>query len=368
MSSEKFDSKFIFKKGQIEMHDPHIQREANFRRNREQAAALTRMRNTRKALEDNFLRISPLYRTNFPQKGFVQVMLPTSIYAYGGVMVVAAGKALFSNTGRESPDDIIKTETAFDLEEGIRKEYFRQILACIQAEEDTLLPRKDYNTLVVAYENNMADISTTTHRLPRTISLPHSHVIKSGDWFNESELPIKPCGFKLETKFLQNERLFKRFLQTWRRFFQDNGFAVPEVRMRIEAPFGYTILCPVNHSDPLQEQAEYISALLMNHHKMYGDFVSLEINRVNIKRKLHKKDKTFSNVFSLQPSYRTYIYYDNNMLRVTISPMLLSSVGALQAMDAGIHRSYDHAKLFSDDELDDFFSRFTNKLTEKLSE
>jgi hypothetical protein len=295
-------------------------------------------------------------------------------------MVVAAGKNLFTNTGKESPDDIIKTETAFDLEEDIRKEYFKQILACIQAEEDTLLPRKDHGSLVVAYENNMANISTATHRLPRTIALPHSHVIKGGDWFNEYEFPERPHGFKLETKFLQDEQLFKRFLQVWKSFFQNNGLTIPEVHMRTEAPFGYTILCLVDRSDPLKEQARYISNLLMANHNIYNDFLSSEIDRIDIKRKLRKKDlnqttgadsqynKTLSDIFLLQPSYRTYIYYDNHMLRVTISPMFLAPVGALQAMDTGIHRSTNHIKHFLDEELDDFFSRFTNRLMENLSE
>ncbi len=384
MSSESFDNIRFFKKGHIELHFPAL-RKNDSRLSKKQAAELTRVANSRESLENNFIKIVPLYRRIFSDgKNIVQTMLPTSPYAYGGVMVTAIGESLLSNEGNERSDDIIETKMIFNLDQEVKREYYKQILACIQIEEDINLPQRDAGSNVVAYENNMASISNEKYRLPRTISLPHAHIIKGGDWFDEEKLPQHPYGFKLERQFLQNYDLFTRFKNSWFDLLQQGAsgesLKIPQLQIRNESPYGYTIDCNMDRSQSIDEQAQYLSQILTSHHEAYSIFSQEEINQSDEIRQLRRqefakekgislhKGRPLKEKLILQPSYRIYIYYDQSKLKISISPIFFACVGALEAMDVAVDRSIDHEQHFTDSDLQMFFEKFTVRLKETLEQ
>jgi hypothetical protein len=162
------DNNVFFRRGSIELHFP-APRGNDTQLTRPEAAALTRAANQGDVLKRNFIDgITPVFRKRVPGKGIVQIMTPSSPYAYGGVMIVAAGDMLVSTQREYIADLDVPTETAFDLEPEMRHEYYRQILASIQAEEDVTLPRRDVENKVIAYENTVPVISNEDHRLPST--------------------------------------------------------------------------------------------------------------------------------------------------------------------------------------------------------
>ena len=199
----------FFRTGIIEIHFA-APRGNDSQLTRVQAAELTRDRNRAEALIKNFIDKEPLLRRSF-ETGMTQIMTPSTPYAYGGVMIAAAGEALFS----AQPDEEVRTEMAFDMDPELGREYYRQILASIQAQEDVQFPRQDNSAPVVAYENSIASISNEQHRLPRTIALPHAHIIKGGEWIQGEFNQSRPAGFSIERAIVSNPELFATFQQFW---------------------------------------------------------------------------------------------------------------------------------------------------------
>ena len=64
----------------------------------------------------------------------------------------------------------------------------------------------------------------------------------------------------------------------------------------------------------------------------------------------------------LQPSYRTYLYYRNGELAITISPMFITTLGAMEGMETAVNRGLQHEKIFTDDELTHFFGNLSGRL------
>lgn len=291
-------------------------------------------------------------------------------------MVVAASPELLA-ANEKAPDEVVRTETAFDLTPEMRVEYFKQILASIQAEEDTLLPNCD-NGKVIAYENTVPSISNEDHRLPRTIALPHMHILKGGDWVNEATLPPRPHGFSLEQRIAQDAGLFERFRDEW--FVPYVGTLpieeseMPSLEMRSKTPYGYTIASKIDRDDPLEKQAQALSSLLIANHAAYSDFAAEEARRtdnIRAQRRHEFMRKTgtilpqlpsVTETLPLQPSYRTYLYYREGLLTATISPMFITTLGAMEGMETAVNRGLHHKKAFTDEEMASFFERLSGHL------
>ena len=374
------DDEAFFKQGTIEVHFPAT-RGNDTQLNRAEAAALTRAANKVDILKMNFVEgIIPVFRRQVGEYGMVQIMTPTSPYAYGGVMVVAASPELLA-ADEKGPETVVRTETAFDLKPKMRIEYFKQILAGIQAEEDTLLPNLD-NGKVMAYENTVPSISNEDHRLPRTIALPHMHILKGGEWVNEAVLPPRPHGFSLEQKIAQDDELFGRFRDEWFIPYVDTlllgASEMPSLKMRTKTPYGYTIASKIARSNPLEKQAQDLSSLLVAHHEAYSDFVAQEAQRTdNIRtqrrREFMKKTgailpplPSVAETLPLQPSYRTYLYYRDGLLTATISPMFITTLGAMEGMESAVNRGLHHEKAFNDEEMASFFKSLSQRLNTLL--
>ena len=306
----------------------------------------------------------------------VQIMTPSSPYAHGGVMVVAASPELLA-ANEKTPEEVVRTETAFDLTPEMRIEYYKQILASIQAEEDTLLPNRD-NGKVMAYENTVPSISNEDHRLPRTIALPHMHVLKGGEWVNEAVLPPRPHGFGLEQKIAQDEDLFGRFRDEWFVPYVDTlsleDSEMPSLEMRSKTPYGYTIASKITRDSPLEKQARDLSHLLIAHHAAYSDFATQEARRTDATRTQRRHEfmkrtgvilpplPSVAETLPLQPSYRTYLYYRDGLLTATISPMFITTLGAMEGMETAVNRGLHHEKAFTDEEITSFFEKLSGRL------
>lgn len=370
------DGEVFFRLGIIEIHFPAA-RGNDTQLNRAEAAVLTRAANQSDVLRKNFIEnITPVFRRQVGEDGMVQIMTPSSPYAYGGVMVVAASPELLA-ADKRAPDAVVRTETAFDLASDLRTEYFKQILASIQAEEDTLLPNCD-NGKVMAFENTVPSISNEKHRLPRTIALPHMHILKGGEWIKEDALPPRPLGFALEQKIAQDEDLFKRFRDDWFtpciKALSLEVSEMPSLEMRHKVPFGYTIASRIARDAPLEKQAQGLSNLLLAHHAAYSEFASKEAQTVDSARAQRRHEfmkrtgiilpklPSVTERFPLQPSYRTYLYYRDGLLTATISPMFITTLGAMEGMETAVNRGLQHQERFSNEEIASFFESLSQRL------
>ncbi len=376
------DDEAFFKQGTIEVHFPAA-RGNDTLLNRAEAAALTRAANRVDILKRNFIEgITPVFRRQVGEDRIVQIMAPSSPYAYGGVMVVATSPELLA-ADEKAPEAVVRTETAFDLEPEVRVEYYKQILASIQAEEDTLLPNCD-NGKVMAYENTVPSISNEDHRLPRTIALPHMHVLKGGEWVNESVLPPRPHGFSLEQKISQDEDLFGRFRDEWFIPYVGtlplNEAEMPSLEMRSKTPYGYTIASKIARNSPLEKQAQDLSKLLIAHHAAYSDFAAQEARRADDTRTQRRYEfmkktgailpppRSVAEILPLQPSYRTYLYYRDGLLTATISPMFITTLGAMEGMETAVNRGLHHEKVFTDEQMTSFFGSLSERLNTLLGD
>lgn len=373
------DSRPFFPAGSIEIHFPAA-RGNDTALDISEAAAVTRAANEAWILRRNFIDgITPVHRSFFPGKGMVEIMVPSSPYAYGGVMVASVHNSLLTAEAADLQNLTVPTETAFDLDPDLRNEYYRQILAGIQAEEDIPLPRGDTDGKVIAYENTVVSISNEQHRLPRSIVLPHMHIIKGGDWVNSSDKPPRPHGFDLEQRLSQNADLFARFRDQWfmpalERSRVPDALPALSLELRKTTPYGYTIATGIRRNEPLSQQARKLADLLCVNHEINTAFTEREIELVDESRARRRKEFAQNNgmllpklpsvkrAAPLQPAYRTYLYYREGELAVTVSPIFLTALGAMEGMETAVSRGLQHGKIFTDDELAHFFEGLSNRL------
>ena len=148
---------------------------------------------------------------------------------------------------------------------------------------------------------------------------------------------------------------------------------VPKLQMRQAPPRGYTIDFSIAEHASLLEQSSKVAEILSSHHTVYISFVTKLIEFKGAEREIRLsarknrtprdtslKSKSLKDLVKLQPSYRTYLYYEDGRLLITISPLLFSHVGALDATDAIISRSAEHKQIFTPDELQAFKERLSS--------
>ncbi len=193
----------------------------------------------------------------------------------------------------------------------------------------------------------------------------------------------RPHGFKLEQSILQNRDLFSRFRQQWESELSHEGrFAntgPASIYWRNSPPYGYTISGGINRSENLDTQAQWAAQIMRANHTIYLDFgrsqmAALDELRSARRHELQREHGTeitdpesVTSFMSLQPSYRTYIYYHGDELRITICPMFLASVGALEAINTVVDRSPNNRLLYTDEEIEEFNKSFTVRLQTLLS-
>lgn len=333
------------------------------------AAEVTRHINTETYIRENFVHGQMLYRRMFDD-GMVQIMLPTTQYSYGGVMVVAIDMRKQKMLG----DALVPAQNSFTLPKVMSEEYYRQILASLRAAEKT--PHTggggECMSVALAYENTTVDVSNDEHRIPRSLALPHAQVITSGPWIASEEAIRKTFRTRSEQKLLSNEKWFVNFMS-----FAESELARkhPEnatsfnFKLRAESPFGYSLQISDGASS-ITADAKRLTEMLRIHHEIYGAYAKHAIDERDKARrtKAGHERLPISKLLIPQPSYRTYVYYEDGALRVTISPAFLAADGAIEALDISIIRSRENERMYSPAEVDTYMSELTGNIAKELAQ
>lgn len=368
------DSHLLLPSGVLRIHAPS-ESTSTTTMHKDEKAAKTLPQNTPDFLRSHLLGGDSLYRRDFDD-GIVLTKEPSKPYAYGGVMIVAAGSDVLQYRGT----DIVKTKNIYDYGFAVQHEYFKHIIAALKAQRVVRLPHDDaqQDPYAIAVENTQLKISDYEHRMPRSIALPHAHVIKVGNW-TDAKSPIPDhYSFRAEQRLLQSEDVFDELSQFYRDTLGSQRDVFPArslsgIALRKVSPFGYTILTNISFADSAAQQARSLADLMQDHHKVYSAYSHKKINAANMARtaRLAKEGrgefKKIEDQIIPQPSYRTYIYYAEDMLRVTISPSVLSTTGVIEAANVFFHRSPSHAPVYSDNEMNEFRERFTQRFMREVA-
>ena len=103
---------------------------------------------------------------------------------------------------------------------------------------------------------------------------------------------------------------------------------------------------------------------------VYSDFAMEQVRKVDSNRELRGSSgkRPINGVIVPQPSYRTYIYYRPESLCVTISPVFMVPVGAVEALDIKVHRNPGNTHPYSSEEMQTFMSHLKSSITSILSD
>jgi len=343
----------------------------------DEAAAITERINTTESLHERFVQIPSIYSKRAPGQAMVEIIEPSSFYAYGGVMVIAVDASVVDfRKGESDGTQKVSAKNIFAYEREVRVEYYRQILSCIQAEELIQLPDEENmgkKFPVVAFEQTTVAVSNRKKRLSRSVALSHTHVIKMGGWFDAEYKTPSKFGFRFEQKMLQNATWFEEFkvllLESLKPITElSSGDVI--VTIRDTVPFGYTISLRLSSFPSINQQALALGEVLLKHSAVYSDFAMEQVRKVDSNRELRGSSgkRPINGVIVPQPSYRTYIYYRPESLCVTISPVFMVPVGAVEALDIKVHRNPGNTHPYSSEEMQTFMSHLKSSITSILSD
>lgn len=324
---------------------------------------------------ENLSRIltsDPLYKSEYYGAGIVETVIPETQYSYGGVMVVASDGKFFRDEAL-TQHKTVSAFSIFDCNPESQHEYFMQIIANILSQKLISLPKEVDNENeadIIAYENFNITLGNEHRRVPRSLSLPHTMIIRNGFWIDRSVLPKSAYSQRVEEKILIDDQLLGEFKNI---FF--NSLKISEsmplketikLLKRDTRPFGYTLDLGVSIRDNVAYQAEALRLVLSFNLNIFSNYVFHRLKSIDDDRRaLDKKRKSLFDVLIPQPSYRSYIYYDKGNLRVTISPEIFSRLGAIDAAGAGIDWN-SATNTYSKDELSNFYSNYKRVLKDIL--
>src|SRR5271166_2036834 len=378
---DNIDNNKLLKRGKLELHT-RVEATQNSKFTKHSAAELTQRVNTFEHLKTNLIDTGFIRRDVSRAGALVQTIYPTSPYGYGGVMVIAAD----SEDLKKSPDasdEVVKTKNIYDLDQDAQRLYFQQIIASMIAMKSIALPgeeKKAYGDYpaVIATENTTADVSNRQHRIGRTIALPHVHVFKSNQWTNENaEIPM-PFHIRAERRLLSRPDMFKEF-STFITQEMPNVSLTPEhfkLSYRNSPPVGYTITTQLSSSTPLPKLTDQLTAIMRFNHSSLARWVRSKIDETNTIRATIEEPAgaqasptrpSVEDTIIPQPSYRTYIYFDeNDKLSITISPVVFSTTAALEASDVFVHRSPQYTSPFTPEQMASYKELFEKRVNEIL--
>jgi hypothetical protein len=379
------DRNIIFPAGVISLHTTKEKRNNALLSNSERAKQTATM-NTTEYLRDTILARSNIYRSYSSDGGVIQTMEPAYPYSYGGIMIIAAPESVANPDGKpEMEQGRVKTRNIYDCSEGMQVEYFRQTIANILTHENLYLPgehRKGLDDVyVMAYENTNPAVSDEITRVPRSIALPHMLVIRRGPWLQEDRKQLSKYSLHIEQNLLKEQEWFEKFYSQYTKMVDES---VPEVvdttglYFRTLPPYGYTLSTSIEADVSIGQQAQMLARLMSANNNFYRDsmekvmdeFDNIRQQRRQIKIAAHGGNhippKLVKDIFVPQPSYRTYIYYRNRKLNVTICPEFISPTGALEGMGLGSEWGTDKEKLYTDEELLQFKTIYSEILRNML--
>ena len=144
-------------------------------------------------------------------------------------------------------------------------------------------------------------------------------------------------------------------------------FGQISMELRQVKPYGYTIATEISQSQPLDRQADQLRKIMSLTHATYKVYMDSKLKLLDYERSKTKNNRRpVADLIIPQPSYRSYIYYDEELLRVTISPEILSSTGAIDACGVGVEWNKNIPNPFKGDEQNIFYKTFSKLLGSTL--
>lgn len=341
------DTTILIPKGEMQIKTERLGTSAKW--TKIEAAENVESRNMPDYLTRNFLEAdSIIERKQFDDNFVVQTMIPTSGYSYFSLMVVAANLYLIreANGGGR-----VKAHSPFDFSEDVTTEYFKHIIAAIQAHNETPLPddTNDEESLIIYVENSTYDISNFRHRLSRSIALSHGQIIKvDHKWVNRNR-PFSQTELTLEQQITQRKFVQKTIEDLHNQLQQEFPDQV-NVYTRNIAPFGYTIATSIDEQDPINSQAEKFEKIMRTNHDYYAAIARKKRARIGERLTYNNPNFDYNTTVVDQPSYRQYFYYQDGKLFATIAPVILSGAGVIEAMEVAILRSPEVDSVYTEEQ------------------
>ncbi len=367
---ERKDSQVLIPQGTLKVYS-HVEGTSTTTMNRLAKASRAREQNTGEYLAKNLLDTdSSLYSSRILGSGLVLAMEPINIYGYGDIMVVAATESVLNAISNSQGDQVVDTFNIFDCDDTLQTEYYRYLLATLRAQNKTPFPNQmsDKKPDAMIFENTAVSVSTDKHRMTRSIALPHAHIVKVGDWIDQRENGRSTFVSRAENKLLKDEMLFNMFRDFFESSIGQERVAYTDIKHRSSPPYGYTISLPINWNEEFYQQAKTLKDFMAMHHQVYSKFsdIILEQMNQNRSRNSQRAKKPIESQVIPQPSYRTYIYYLDENLMLTISPEAISTTGVIEGAEVFIKRGPNYLPNCDEQELAKFIEGVVNTATGEL--
>lgn len=284
------------------------------------------------AQNKNVLFVTPLL------DGYVvSEVIPTAPYTEEGVMVCAGNpEELRSN---------VNTQSIYDLPKKVQEEYWRTVLAnLVVFGEDS-----DRARFRILATENTTPRTSRKHRTSRTLDIPHVQINRF-DRKNADQGGNIVESLLLEQKILQDERRVYNFAEN---VCKDLDLS-PKAR-QIE-PYGYVLELPIDEITAIPKVSDFQRVMELHHEAYTREAKQLvrQLRDVNQKRIIP------------QPSYRTYIFFDEGKLKIIISPEFISHAGVTEAAGLETVRTSEATPQFSEEKLLKFKQKKAARVKEIL--
>ncbi len=258
-----------------------------------------------------FLRRASIYSKDLEGNFVLHVMVSDAPYSDYNFMVALDNPDAYSN-----PNDSLAA-IVHEAPDYISEEYWR---CCLKIMDFFYTNSEEFgNDTCFIIENTCREVSGQV-RVPRSIKFIHAQV---GAFSSTSLQPAR------------SEQLSQDELETERELWKNISFDfVKKINSKCQRnfepnlsnyPTGYNVSVTFNSEDGFESLAPEVNSILRAHHKAYHEIVKSFLENINDPRP--------------QPSYVTYITVRDNKLIITISPILVSYGGGLDA--AGIITARD---------------------------
>jgi len=311
-----------------------------------ESAARISLMNTPQELYERFVKIEPIFRKN-TAGGLVETLTPSTQYSAVSLMVVAIPNEIVGHIN-SGGHDRIETQNIFAYPDDSKQEYYLQTLCAIKAMEQARLGN-DLVRGVMAYENTTLSVSTTESRVSRSLVLPHVQIVQSHFPLKQAQGLYFPPGYALESKWLQDENQYSEFVHTLSAELASvDDLENIEVLQRSDKPYGYTLMLSSTKDGSLSKESKRLSKLLIANDKALAQFLPEKTAGLSERSITGTNRKTII----LQPTYRTYIYFVDGLLRVTISPEILAPLGSLENLGFEVSKGPDEPVRYSKEEIE----------------
>ncbi|HVZ58724.1 MAG TPA: hypothetical protein VG935_03175 [Patescibacteria group bacterium] len=321
---------------------------------REAAAAVADKYNSAKYLEQTFFTQNPtILNISEPSNGSkVTTMIPSGPYTPESVLVIAKGPDSFAKPQ-------VETQFIYDFPFETQASYWRHAQTLLEEMGNIASEREDRDHLhVVATENSIVTRTSAEARTSRSIALPHFQAFI----LNEEHIePFSPDEAEIphlveEQNLLQRYGLVDLFAaEVNRRVTNASRHELVGQQVRMEAPYGYAFVpSPTNDSRD-------ITRAMFEHHQAYKSTAEKMLDRV-----LQISGQDVRQQLVPQPSYRLYMYRDNGLFSVLVSPEFRSYAGVLEAGGIELKRGPDFPHHITEEDREKFYRRVADAVNDEF--